>query len=231
LSIAFDTGGVAAVREYIRPAQPLQMAPEILDIMGWNAAEYARAAAPTYPNLIDEQHIVAELYNMNNVPMAVWIDERGHIVRPAEPAGASDGFRTMDRATFKMAKEVADQGRITRKRYVDALRDWVAKGDASEYVLSPEEIRARIHAPSDSDAMATANFRLGQWLYSNGHADAAHRYLVKARELSPERWHYFRQTLELEEVGKASGPQFFGAVDALGNRPYYPPIELKSLRK
>jgi len=67
--VAFDTGGVAAVKEYIRPAQPLQIAPEILDIMGWNAEEYARAATPTYPNLIDEQHIVAELYNMNNVPM------------------------------------------------------------------------------------------------------------------------------------------------------------------
>ena len=199
--------------------------------MGWNPEEYARAAAPTYPNLIDEQHIVAELYNMNNVPMSGWIDEHGQIVRPVEPAGASDGFRTMDRATFKMAKEVADQGRIARKRYVDALRDWVAKGNESEFVLSPEAIRARISPPSEKDQMATANFRLGQWLYSNGHAEAARLYLVKARELSPERWHYLRQTLELEEIGKASGPDFFGAVDALGNRPYYPPIEWKGPSK
>jgi hypothetical protein len=222
---------VAAVRDYIRPAQPQQIAPEILDVMGWNAADLERAAAPTYPNLIDEKHIVAELYNMNNVPMSVWIDEQGRIVRPAEPAGASDGFRTMDRATFKMATEVADQGRIARKRYVDALRDWVAKGAASEFVLSPDEIRARIQPPADHDAMATANFRLGQWLFSHGHADAARPYLLKARELSPECWHYFRQTLELEEVGKASGPDFFGAVDALGSRPYYPPVELKGARK
>ncbi len=218
------------MREYIQPAQPLQIAPEILDVMGWNAEEYARAAAPMYPNLIDEQHIVAELYNMNNVPMSVWIDERGHIVRPAEPAGATDGFRTMDRATYKMAKVVADQGRIARKRYVDAVRDWVAKGDQSEFVLAPEEIRARIQAPSDNDAMATANFRLGQWLHSNGLAEAARPYMVKARDLSPECWHYFRQTLELEEIGKASGPDFFGAVDALGNRPYYPPVDWKNPR-
>ena len=219
------------MRDYIRPAMPLQIAPEILDIMGWNPAEYQRAAAPTYPNLIDEQHIVAELYNMNNVPMSVWINERGHIVRPAEPAGATDGFRTIDRATFKMAPAVADQGRIARKRYVDALRDWVAKGAASEFVLTPDEIRARLQPPADHDADATANFRLGQWLFSHGHAGAARPYLLKARQLSPERWHYFRQTLELEEVGKASGPDFFGAVDALGSRPYYPPVELKSARK
>jgi hypothetical protein len=199
--------------------------------MGWNAEEFARAAAPTYPNLIDETHIVAELYNMNNVPMSVWIDERGRIVRPAEPAGATDGFRTMDRATFKMAKDVAAQGRIARKNYVDALRDWVAKGEASAFVLSPEEIRARIQPSTDNDALATANFRLGQWLYSHGHAEAARPWLVKARELSPENWHYLRQTLELEEVGKASGPDFFGAVDALGSRPYYPPISLKSAGK
>jgi hypothetical protein len=55
--------------------------------------------------------------------------------------------------------------------------------------------------------------------------------MVNARELSPEGWHYLRQTLELEEVGKASGPDFFGAVDALGNRPYYPPVEWKGSGK
>jgi hypothetical protein len=219
------------VRDYIRPAQPWQIATEILDLMGWNAEEYSRAGVPAYPNLIDEKHIVAELYNMNNVPMSVWIDERGQIVRPVEPAGATDGFRSMDRATWKLAGEIADRGRIARKRYVDALRDWVAKGEKSEFVLSPEEVRSRIQAPSADDAMATANFRLGQWLYSNGHVEAARPYMVKARELSPEGWHYLRQTLELEEIGKASGPDFFGAVDALGNRPYYPPVEWKGSGK
>jgi hypothetical protein len=219
------------VRDYIQPAQPLQIAPEILDLMGWNAAEYSRAGVPAYPNLIDEKHIVAELYNMNNVPMSVWIDERGHIVRPVEPAGATDGFRSMDRATWKLDNTIADHGRIARKRYVDALRDWVAKGDRSEFVLSAEEIRSRIQAPSADDALATANFRLGQWLHSNGHAEAARPYMVKARELSPEGWHYLRQTLELEQIGKASGPDFFGAVDALGNRPYYPPVEWKGSGK
>ena len=215
------------MKDYIQPAQPLQVAAEILDLMGWTAAEYSRAGVPAYPNLIDEKHIVAELYNMNNVPMSVWIGERGQIVRPVEPAGATDGFRSMDRTTWKLDDKIADRGRIARKRYVDALRDWVAKGDKSEFVLSPEEIRSRMQAPSADDAMATANFRLGQWLYSNGHPDAARPYMVKARELSPEGWHYLRQTLELEQIGRASGPDFFGAVDALGNRPYYPPVEWK----
>ena len=51
------------------------------------ARPWIEAAAPTYPALIDRDHRVAELYNMVNVPQAVWINEAGRIVRPAENAG------------------------------------------------------------------------------------------------------------------------------------------------
>ena len=50
------------------------------------AGPWIEAARPTYPCLIDERHLVAELYGMVNVPNAVWIDEAGRIVRPAETA-------------------------------------------------------------------------------------------------------------------------------------------------
>lgn len=227
ISVAFDTGGAEAVRPFIRPAEPIEIAPPISDIMGWELADLKRAAAPAYPCLIDEQHIVGELYNMTNVPMAVWIDENGRVVRPAEAAGASDGFRSMDRATWAMPQDVAANGKASRHRYVEAIRDWVAKGDKSEYVLSPAEARSRIAAPSEIDALATANFRLGECLRRIGHGADALPYFTEARRLNPQRWHYFRQTLELEETGKASGPDFFAAVDALGARPYYPPVALK----
>ncbi len=230
ISVALDTGGVAAVCDFIRPAT-LELPSPILDIMGWADAEYRRAAVPTHPCLIDEKHVVAELYNMTNVPMGVWIAEDGRIVRPAEPAGASDGFRKMDRASFQMPADVADQGRVVRKTYVDAVRDWVNKGDASEYALSPEEVRARIQGPSEAEALAAANFRLGQYLRELGHADDAQHYFLEARRQAPESWHFLRQILELEEIGKASGPEFFGAVDALGERPYYPQNELGRSRK
>jgi hypothetical protein len=226
--VAFDSGGAAAVRDYIRPPQPVRIEPLFQEIMGWNAAECERAAAPTYPNLIDQRHIVAELYNMTNVPMAVWIDESGMMVRPPEPAGASDGFRTMDRRTFQMKKDAAERGRMIRMSYVDAIRDWVSKGAASEYALSPAEMRARIQGPSERDLLAVANFRLGLFLYEQGHVGDAKRYFAETRHLSPERWNYLRQTMQLEADDSASGPEFFRAVDALGARPYYPPIELKS---
>jgi hypothetical protein len=218
------------VRDFVRPAEPVRIEPLFQEIMGWNAADCARAATPTYPCLIDHRHIVAELYNMTNVPMAVWIDERGNIVRPPEIAGMSDGFRTMDRATFQMKSEETERGRAIRRSYVDAVRDWVIKGAASEYALSPAEVRGRIQAPTAKDALATANFRLGQFLYQQGHATEAKRYFAGTRRLCPERWNYLRQTMQLEEDGSASGPDFFRAVDALGDRPYYQPAELKATR-
>ncbi len=230
VSVAFDSGGTAKVRDFIKPAEPVRIEPLFQEIMGWDATLCDRAAAPTYPNLIDERHVVAELYNMTNVPMAVWIDETGTIVRPAETAGTSDGFRSMDRSTFQMKKEATERGRHIRRTYVDAIRDWVAKGESSEYVLSSEEVRRRIHAPVNVDPLATANFRLGQYLYHQGHTEDAKRYFQEARRLCPERWNYLRQTMQLEEDGSASGPEFFRAIDALGDRPFYPAVELKSTR-
>lgn len=199
--------------------------------MGWSAAQCAHLAAPTYPCLIDERHVVAELYNMTNVPMAVWINEAGRIVRPVEPTGATDGFRTMDRATFAMDPAVAAKGRVSRQGYVDALRDWVAKGDASPFALSPDEVRARIEAPSANEALGNANFRLGVHLRAAGHETDAQPYFATARRLCPHSWHFVRQALELEEVGKASSPEFFAAIDSLGDRAFYPPVELTAKAK
>ncbi len=194
--------------------------------MGWSSELCAKAAPATYPCLIDERHIVAQLYNMTNVPMAVWIDERGRIVRPAEPAGATDGFRKMDRATFSMPAELAEHGRATRMSYVEAVRDWVKNGETSAYALSPDQALARVEAPSSNEALANANFRLGQYLLSRGEKAEAQYYFDLAKQLCPESWHFVRQALEMVDVGNASGPEFFAAVDALGNRPYYAPLAL-----
>jgi hypothetical protein len=88
------------VRDFISPAGVGDMSQRILDIMVWDAEFSKRAGVPTYPCLIDREHVVAELYGIVNVPTAVWIDEAGRMVRPPEPAGMSDGFRAMNTATF-----------------------------------------------------------------------------------------------------------------------------------
>jgi hypothetical protein len=184
---------------------------------------WIRAANPTYPCLIDERHVVAELYGMVNVPNAVWIDETGRIVRPAETAGSSDAFRThLDRATKQMSADGLAERERTRRAYFDAVRDWARKGAASAFALSEDAARRRLPTVTEEHVLAAASFRLGQHLYATGHREAALPYLAEARRLHPESWSYRRQTWEMEEPGKAGSPTFWAAVDALGEKPYYP---------
>jgi len=124
-----------------------------------------------------------------------------------------------------VAKE--EQSRKKAEVYVDALRDWVNKGDASTYALAPQEVRRRLRSPQDHDALATANFRLGQYLYQQGYQQDTQRYFTEAKRLCPESWNFKRQSWELEELGKASGPEFWAAVKALGEQAYYPPVQLE----
>ena len=198
IAVAFDSAGTNAVKPWIE------------------------AAHPTYPCLVDRGHIVAELYDMVNVPTAVWIDERGRIVRPGEVAGYNDAFRRMDRVNLTMSPELIEEFTRPRAAYLDAIRDWVAKGPQSRFALSEQEVLRRMHTPSDDHVWAAANFRMGEYLAENGHADAARPYFEEAVRLRPESWNYKRQAWALEDPMKAAGPEFWSAVDSLGEREYYP---------
>jgi hypothetical protein len=201
IAIAFDSGGNAATEPWIK------------------------AAKPTYPCLIDRRHLVAELYDMVNVPTAVWIDERGKIVRPSEPAGVTDAFRKMNHTDFSIPADAMSELQAKRKAYQDALRDWVANGSKSRFALSEEEVLKRMHTPDDAQVRAAANFRLGEYLFEKGHAAAAQKYFEEAKRLRPESWNYKRQAWALEDPMKAGGPEFWAAVDSLGERKYYPGAE------
>ena len=123
VAVALDTAGRAAVEAKVRPTDLDERPDVVRRLRGWSPARWEAKAAPTYPCLIDEEHVVADLFGMTNVPMAVWIDEEGRIVRPAEPAGVTDHFRSMDPQTFAIPDDDAAALEANRKRYVDALRD------------------------------------------------------------------------------------------------------------
>jgi hypothetical protein len=201
IAVAFDSAGEKAVEPWISNANP------------------------TYPCLIDRAHIVAELYDMVNVPTAVWIDERGRIVRPSEPAGVTDAFRRMDHTNFSIPPDALEELQAKRRAYLDAIRDWVAKGPASRYALSESEVLERMHTPSDGHVRAAANFRLGEYLFERGHQQAAQKYFAEAKRLRPESWNYKRQAWNLEDPMKSAGPEFWSAVDALGENRYYPVVK------
>ncbi len=154
-----------------------------------------RRSKATHASLIDEDHLVADLYNMVNVPQAVWIDEEGRIVRPTEVPGAA--------LSFNLSKM-----RRMRAIYLDAIRDWVRNGEKSEYVFTPEEARAHLPEFTEDIALAHASFHLGRHLWEHGDRVEAMRFLRTATDLNPDSWNFFRQMKNLQNILGSGGPEF-----------------------
>src|SRR5262249_17178797 len=190
-------------------------------------AEHARPwieqAKSTYWQLIDTEHRLSDHYNLVNVPQAVWIDESGKIVRPPETAGSTGHFRRMDLKSRTMSPEDQAARLAARQVYLDAVRAWVNTG---QHALSDDQARAGLPKVTEKIAEAHARFRLGVWLREHGRTTEGDRQMDIASSLHPESWSMGRQAADLVEVGKASGPEFWKRVQALGDRPYYPPPKL-----
>jgi hypothetical protein len=190
-------------------------------------AEHARPwieqAKSDYWQLIDTEHRLEDLYNLVNVPQAVWIDEQGTIVRPPETAGSTDHFRRMDLKTRTMSPKDQEERLAARQAYLDAVRAWVTAG---QHALPANAARANLPKVTPEIAEARARFRLGVWLRAHGRAAEGDKQMAEASRLHPESWSMWRQAADLDEVGKASGPDFWKRVVALGDKPYYPPPKL-----
>jgi hypothetical protein len=176
-----------------------------LDIRPADTYKWIDAASPAHPSLIDTRHVTGELFGFTNIPMAVWIDESGVIVRNAEsasiersplrnmevPEGIPDRMRTM----LTEVKAIPDHAQA----YRDAVLDWVAKGAESVHALDPEEVIARSQPRSQDTARATACFELGQHLHEHHAEDpsAAIDWWKRAHDLDRSNWTYKRQAWTL----------------------------------
>jgi hypothetical protein len=195
ITIAMDSRGIEAVRGPIRRSKA------------------------AHPSLLDRDHLVADLYNMVNVPQAVWIDESGRIVRPTEVSGAA--------MTFNFAKL-----RKTREIYCDAIRDWVVNGERSEHVFSESEARAHLPPYTAEIARAHASFHLGQALWNGGNRHEGAAFLKQAVELNPDSWNFFRQMKNLEHILGSGGPEFMRRVRkaSKAGKDYYPLPDMAAMR-
>lgn len=200
-----------------------------MDSRDGDPAPWIEKANPEYVTLIDKEHRLADLYNMVNVPQAVWIDEDGTIVRPTENAGAYEAFRSLDFKTMTIPDDELGKAKQTKTSYYDALRDWVAKGADSEFAF--DRAAARDHAPVMTADMALAHtkFRLGQYLQQLGQSEEADALLRQAAELHPDSWNMWRQHADPLENGLAAGPDFWQRVSALGKNGYYPLPDMKGM--
>ena len=181
-----------------------------LDRSADDVRPWIEAASPTHPSLIDDAHVVAELYDIVNVPTAIWIDGKQRIVRPNDVALGTDTFRHITG--------------IDSAKHVGALRAWV-RGEAP--LLDDASVRALLPRPGEMHQQARAEWALGRWLYERGRADAAARHFIRAGELAPHDFTIRRGSMPMRNLDPM-GPEFrsmIGAWTSAGN-PYYRPLPL-----
>jgi len=130
-----------------------------------HARPWIEQAKSDYWQLIDTDHRLEDIYNLVNVPQAIWIDEQGMIVRPPETAGSTDHFRRMDLKTRTMSPEDQAERQAARQAYLDAVRAWVTTG---KHALPGDAARAGLPKVTPEIAEARARFRLGVWLRAHG---------------------------------------------------------------
>jgi hypothetical protein len=217
----------------------LEIVTVALDLEGPSAAkEFVEAAHAEHPSLIDERHVVDELFGVVNVPNGVWIDEDGMIVRPAEPAfpgrnPVMERFRELDITSLppEMADIMVEVKKIKTdpEGYLAMLMDWVEHGSASRYALSPAEVVARSQPRPIEVAAAAAHFELGEHLHRCGRIEAAQGHWREAHRLQPDNWTYKRQAWNLVSP-VVQGPSdiydscWIDDVKKFGAANYYPAV-------
>ncbi|MFA7555740.1 MAG: ResA-like WAxxUGC motif-containing protein [Spongiibacteraceae bacterium] len=231
------------VRERLHP-KGLEIVTIAMDTAGADAVrEWIELAKPNHPALIDQAHIMGELFGVVNVPNGIWINEQGVIVRPPEPSWPGrtpvtemelddieqwESVKQLTPAHARILKEVKKM-RFETELYLEMLEDWVENGTASPYVLPEEEVIARSQPRSLSVAEAAARYELGQHLHLAGfHADAIPHWR-EAHRLQPNNWTYKRQAWSFEDPtvqdpqGVYDGSMLGDLLD-VGAINYYPKI-------
>jgi hypothetical protein len=186
------------------------------DAKGRAAAEpFITAASQQHPSLLDEKLQVAELYDVRNVPSAFWIDETGRLVRANDPIYAQRRNRETGEVT-------------TNTEYLDAVRDWVAKGPESAYLMDAKRLESRIPALAADDVQAAAFFHLGTYLAQHAHPEDALVHFKQAHALRPQNWTYKRQAWSFGDIERDYGTNFQEAVKDPASGPFYPPLDLEA---
>lgn len=179
-----------------------------LDRSADDARPWIEAARPAHPSLIDTRHVLADLYQIVNVPTILWIDERGRIVRPNDVAFGTDTFRHITG--------------LEAARHLAALHAWV-RGEAP--ALPPERVRALAPRPTDDAQRARAEFGLGEWLHRQGRLAPASRHFERGGELAPGDFTIRRGTMPMRGLDPM-GPEFRAMLAAWreAGHAYYLPL-------
>lgn len=174
-----------------------------LDVNIEHARPWHDLAHATHPSVVDTTHATNAALGFTNIPMAVWIDEDGNLVRPAESASIErsplrdmeipEGLPERLGLMYRAVKEIPDDG----EAYRAAILDWVRNGAESRFALRPHEVIERSQPRSADEARASACFELGNHLRTTVGSDAAVRWWREAHRLHPKNLAYKRQAWTL----------------------------------
>ena len=232
------------IRERLYP-KGLEIVTVAMDTAGADAArEWIELANPNHPALIDQAHSMGELFGVVNVPNGIWVNEKGIIVRPPEPSWPGrtpvtemelediEKWVSVDELTPEHAQLLREvkKMRFETDLYLEMLEDWVEKGAASTYALSEAEVIARSEPRSASVSEAAARYELGQHLHLAGFHDDAIPHWREAHRLQPNNWTYKRQAWSFEDPMVQDPKEVYdgsmlGDLLEVGAINYYPKIK------
>jgi peroxiredoxin len=188
----YDLPAWQQLAEELQP-QGLDIVSVALDDSAAAAKEWVDAAdpRPTFPVLVDREHLLGELFGITNVPSVVWIDEDDHIVRAPVIAPGDDMFK--------------DFTNIDSSVHHEQLRRWVREGEVPD---DEAGVRSRQHAATEAEQLARLERRVGAHLARDGKADGAERHFAAAYELAPMDWTIRRGSLPLRGEDPFGTPFF-----------------------
>jgi hypothetical protein len=226
------------LRTELRP-KGLEIVTIALDVRGLTkAGKYLQRAQPDHPSLLDQAHLMDELFGVVNVPTGIWVNEEGMIVRPPEPAFPENTHALADldvptEGLDPYMREVLEESKKIRaqpRRYIAALRDWVDRGAESRFALGPDEVVERSRPRPVEEAQAAAHFELGQHLFQVGDAEGSVAHFRAAHRLHPANWTYRREAWSIADRRQAPTELYDGDwvtdVRKVGAENYYPRLDM-----
>ena len=157
---------------------------------------------------MDTNHTISSLYDLVNVPSAVWIDEQGKVLR-------------IDEGSYATTHKMGDL-EFGRNDYAPMVADWVRNGADSRYVADAGAAATRLTPKTADQARAEPAFKLGVYFHSQGDAAKADQYWQKAQALNPDSWNYARQDWSF--TPEEAGANFAAKYQSLDGKPYYKPV-------